>query len=537
VHRLYTLDTDKMEISIETTPRIAAAEPTKLKDYYSMGIRRISMGLQTTDFKQAVELGRDDANAGDDYVQRAMENARAAGFKSFNIDLMYGFPLTKSAMRTGIDPWYKTLLDCVALGPEHITLYRMRYKGTKMAHLQDRVELEQINRQAEIAHETLTSAGYSGMVGKNTYSLIAGNSGCSDYLDRRVREALPYLGFGLGAQSFSHHSLSYNLGAVTKKMTQYLQSVEIGRLPIQDLYHLPKEVAIGKMVSVSFYFGGVDLQAFKHCFGMDLETMFPEAVPFALGHGLMHYTDATGAGPGCARLQLTKIGKRHFGGCVALFYSPAVQEHLMSLPGGQVMEEDPVAALQRAALLHPAPVFQSEEQSRAMNIDTLGGSTPPALDFPFTARTAASQAPMVSFRFVGGGDELQVDAPVGASLLEVAKENGVVLEAACAGECVCSTCHCQVSRDHADAVAPPTNDEEDMLELTLGRDDTSRLACQLRVEQNLQGARVTIPDDMLSRSGLLSRAARAKQSDLDAPSSTVATSIQDTATPTQIGMS
>merc|ERR1712070_1262968 len=153
-----------------------------------------------------------------------------------------------------------------------------------MAHLQDRVGLDQVNAQASLAHDLLTRNGYSGMIGKNTYSKI--NSGCSDYLDKRVREAVPYLGFGLGAQSFSHHTLAYNLGAVTKTMSQYLRSVELSRLPIQDLYHLPKELAMGKMVSVSFYYGGIDLQAFEQCFEVELEEMFPDAVNFVLEHGL-----------------------------------------------------------------------------------------------------------------------------------------------------------------------------------------------------------------------------------------------------------
>lgn len=66
--RHFDLDTSKMEISIETTPKIAAAEPEKIRAYYKMGMRRISMGVQTTDFRQAKTLGREDANASTDYL-------------------------------------------------------------------------------------------------------------------------------------------------------------------------------------------------------------------------------------------------------------------------------------------------------------------------------------------------------------------------------------------------------------------------------------------------------------------------------------
>jgi len=324
------------EVSIETTPKIAAAEPEKMKAYYDMGIRRISMGLQTTDFRQAKEMNREDANASIDYIYQAVTNIRKAGFKSSNIDLMYGFPLRAS--RTD-DPWLKTVQDTIDLQPEHITLYRMRYKGTLMAHLADRVKLDQINRQEGQSRQLLNQSGYIGLTGKNTFSRVQDNSGCSDYLDKRVRKAVPYIGIGLGAQSFSHYTLSYNLGAVTKKLQQYIRSVELNRIPVQDLYHLSREAAIAKMASVSFYFGGIDLIAFKDCFHISLEELFPTEFQFVIDHGLMiHDTKEQ-------RLQMTKLGKQCFGGVVALFYSPAVKNHILNLQGGEQFLVDPVKAL------------------------------------------------------------------------------------------------------------------------------------------------------------------------------------------------
>jgi oxygen-independent coproporphyrinogen-3 oxidase len=327
---------DKTEVSIETTPKIAAAEPEKIKAYYDMGIRRISMGLQTTDFRQAKEMNREDANASLDYIYNAVTNIRKAGFKSFNIDLMYGFPLRASRAD---DPWLKTVQDTIDLQPEHITLYRMRYKGTLMAHLADRVTLDQVNRQEGQARQLLNESGYVGLTGKNTFSRVQDNSGCSDYLDKRVRKAVPYIGIGLGAQSFSHYTLSYNLGAVTKKLQQYIRSVELNRIPVQDLYHLSREAAIAKMASVSFYYGGIDLIAFKDCFQISLDELFPNEFRFVTDHGLMiHDKEAQ-------RLQMTKLGKQCFGGVVALFYSPAVKNHILNLQGGEQFLVDPIKAL------------------------------------------------------------------------------------------------------------------------------------------------------------------------------------------------
>eukprot|EP01103_Thecamoeba_quadrilineata_P005654 TRINITY_DN15423_c0_g1_i1.p1 TRINITY_DN15423_c0_g1~~TRINITY_DN15423_c0_g1_i1.p1 ORF type:complete len:538 (-),score=98.45 TRINITY_DN15423_c0_g1_i1:71-1684(-) len=332
----FNFDPEKMEVSIETTPRIAATEPEKLRAYYQMGIRRISMGVQTTDFRLAKELGRDDANASSSDIQRAVENVRNAGFKSFNLDLMYGFPLRKGR----VDPWPQTVKDVISMEPDHVTLYRMRYKGTSMEHLAPRVKLEQVNQQEGTARQILSEAGYHGLIGKNTYSRDLKSSGCSDYLDKRVVHAVPYLGYGLGAQSFSHHSLSYNLGAVTKKMYQYIRSVELGRLPIQDMYHLSQRAAIAKMASVSFYFGGIHLPSFAHCFGRDLRDMFAPEIDFLLANGLMTF-DAQSD-----RLQLTLLGKKHFGGVVAQFYSPSVQRFIVNKPGGEVFDVDPLEKIQ-----------------------------------------------------------------------------------------------------------------------------------------------------------------------------------------------
>jgi oxygen-independent coproporphyrinogen-3 oxidase len=85
------------------------------------------MGVQTTDFALAERLGRHDA----DYLTQARDNIREAGFESFNVDLMYGFPLRAGKE----DKWSDTVSNTIQIiDPDHITLYRMRYKGTKMSH-------------------------------------------------------------------------------------------------------------------------------------------------------------------------------------------------------------------------------------------------------------------------------------------------------------------------------------------------------------------------------------------------------------------
>eukprot|EP00026_Physarum_polycephalum_P014836 Phypoly_transcript_15396.p1 GENE.Phypoly_transcript_15396~~Phypoly_transcript_15396.p1 ORF type:complete len:285 (+),score=36.80 Phypoly_transcript_15396:33-887(+) len=266
-------------------------------------------------------------------THQSVDNVRRAGFESFNMDLMYGFPTPKSG-----STFPQTVKDVIALQPDHVTLYRMRYKSTGMFYLQDRVSLQQVNDEEQQAWDILKQAGYVGMIGKNTFSKMPGSSGCSNYLDIRARRSVPYLGYGLGAQSFSHHTLQYNLGAGTKDLNEYMKSVEQNQLPVQDLYHLSREAAVGKMVSVSFYYGGIDLTGFKECFGVSLEDVFLDEIKFLQSKHLMQFEGD--------RFQMTQSGKRHFGGVVAQFYSPSVKHHILNREGGEVFNENPIATLE-----------------------------------------------------------------------------------------------------------------------------------------------------------------------------------------------
>jgi oxygen-independent coproporphyrinogen-3 oxidase len=302
-------------VSIETTPKIAAVLPDRLKDYHRAGIERISMGLQMVNPNLLREYGRDINRVS--HNQQAVENIRSAGFKRFNIDLMYGFA------RQNIEDFQRTLEYTIGLDPEYITLYRMRYKGTKIANEAGDIDLIRVIRMYETAREILSAAGYRANPGKNGFSRVMNDPGTSEYLTQRVVHSVPYLGIGLGAQTFTNNILAYNLGAASKKVEAYLQAVETGNLPIQDLYLLPMSEAMGKMISVAFYFGEIHLGAFKNRFGMDLEHRFPNETAFVLEKGLMEYHGHT--------LRLTPEGARQFNGVIALFYSDRVKEHLLTL--------------------------------------------------------------------------------------------------------------------------------------------------------------------------------------------------------------
>lgn len=139
------------DISIETTPKIAAAEPDKIAAYRAMGIDRISMGIQVIQPDLLRILNRSD-NGVAAHLE-AVENIRAAGFTRLNVDLMYGF-----AGQTP-ESWEATLRHAIGLRPEYITLYRMRYKLTRISHQASEVTLEGVRPLVALAKRTLADAG------------------------------------------------------------------------------------------------------------------------------------------------------------------------------------------------------------------------------------------------------------------------------------------------------------------------------------------------------------------------------------------
>ena len=87
----------------------------------------------------------------------------------------------------------------------------------------------------------------------------------------------------------------------------------------------------------------------------------------------------------------------------------------------------------------------------------------------------------------------EVDAPHGLSVMEIAHRHQLDLEGACEGSLACSTCHVIVAPDWYELLPDATEEEEDMLDLAFGLAKTSRLGCQIRMTDELNGLVVTLP--------------------------------------------
>ena len=94
------------------------------------------------------------------------------------------------------------------------------------------------------------------------------------------------------------------------------------------------------------------------------------------------------------------------------------------------------------------------------------------------------------------GETREVEAAAGLTVMEAIRDNGFdELLALCGGCCSCATCHVHVDPEFAAMLPAMTADEDDLLDSSDDRDESSRLSCQLPFSDELDGLRVRIAEE------------------------------------------
>ena len=96
------------------------------------------------------------------------------------------------------------------------------------------------------------------------------------------------------------------------------------------------------------------------------------------------------------------------------------------------------------------------------------------------------------------GTHKEVDAPLGLSVMEIAQKNDIEqIEGACGGSLACATCHVYVHPKWWEKCLPEeqkrSEEEEDMLDLAFDVVTLSRLSCQIKMTEALDGLIVALP--------------------------------------------
>jgi 2Fe-2S ferredoxin len=91
-----------------------------------------------------------------------------------------------------------------------------------------------------------------------------------------------------------------------------------------------------------------------------------------------------------------------------------------------------------------------------------------------------------------GGLIHELNAQVGSTIMEIIRDAGLDIEAACGGCCACATCHVYVTNDKIQKLQPIDDDEESMLDQAFTILNNSRLGCQIEYTDDLDGMELTL---------------------------------------------
>jgi len=89
----------------------------------------------------------------------------------------------------------------------------------------------------------------------------------------------------------------------------------------------------------------------------------------------------------------------------------------------------------------------------------------------------------------------EVEANDGETLMDAAMNNMVPgIDGDCGGDCACGTCHVFIAPEFIDKLASTISEEDDLINMTPDKEENSRLACQIKLNSELDGMEVTLPE-------------------------------------------
>lgn len=91
------------------------------------------------------------------------------------------------------------------------------------------------------------------------------------------------------------------------------------------------------------------------------------------------------------------------------------------------------------------------------------------------------------------GNEKKIKGKIGDNVLYLAHRHEIEMEGACEASLACTTCHVYVDENYCDKLPAPEEKEEDLLDLAPFLKENSRLGCQIKLEKELNGIKLTLP--------------------------------------------
>jgi len=281
VTRHFEID-PRAEVAVEIDPRVTTGEQIVL--LRSMGFNRLSMGVQ--DFSPTVQavVNRKQSES---QTRAVFADARAAGFASINIDLIYGLPCQTP------ETFDRTLESVVDMRPERIAVYSYAHVPWLHPH-QKRIDPRDLPSREQkfecfgLAIEKFLSAGYV-QIGMDHFAVPSDELAIARVQRRLHRNFMGYttkiapdmLGLGVSAIGDVRGAFAQNV----KKLSTYYAALDEGCFPIERGYVLDADDRVRRYVITqlmcNFY---LDRRAFEGRFDVAFDDYFaPEVAELAAG--------------------------------------------------------------------------------------------------------------------------------------------------------------------------------------------------------------------------------------------------------------
>ncbi len=286
--------TPDAEIGIEVDPRVTT--PGHVRALRQLGFNRISMGVQ--DFAPEVQkaVHREQSFQ---LTRSLVDLARAEGYRSVNLDLIYGLPYQTIAGFT------RTLNQVLTIRPDRVAVYSFAYVPWIKAHMKHLPEasLPDASLKLQLLGVTIdafTGAGYR-QIGMDHFALpddelsraVESRTLHRNFMGYTVQSTRDMLGVGISSIGDVQGAFVQNV----KKLPTYYEALKAGRFPVERGYALDEDDVVRRHIITQLMCNfHLDVREVEDLFDLDFSEAFATELAelsgpdSPVGHGLLRIT-------------------------------------------------------------------------------------------------------------------------------------------------------------------------------------------------------------------------------------------------------
>ncbi len=261
------------EITLETNP--GTVNSTKLKAFRSLGVNRLSIGIQSFHDDDLQFLSRIHTS---DHARRCISDAFDAGFQNVSLDLIFSLP------HQTLERWRSNLNQAVAQSPVHLSCYSLIVEpNTPLFRMVQSKQITPLNaeKDAELYEFTMDFLGSRGFTHYEVSNFALPGYQCRHNVN--YWNHTDYLGFGPSAHSLWETERWWN----SANISTYIEKLAHRQLPIEGGEHLTEQQLRDEAIFLGLRSDGINLGKYAKRFGRDLLTECRSPIAHFEEQGLM----------------------------------------------------------------------------------------------------------------------------------------------------------------------------------------------------------------------------------------------------------